>query len=530
MAVLEWTLVLLIAAVVLTAVARRLTAPYPSLLAMAGAAIAFLPIAPPLEIEPELALALFVAPVLLDAAFDTSPRDLRANWVPLTSLVFVAVALTTGAVALAGVVFVGLPLAAAIALGAIVAPPDAAAAASVLGPLRLPRRLVHVLQGESLLNDAVALLIYRVAVAAAIGVEVSLAQDGPLILLAVVGSPIAGYALARLYIWGTSRVHDAPSSTTLQFVGTLGVWLAAERVGLSAIITTVAYAMTLAQLGGSQMGPRMRISSYAVWETVVFVLNVLAFLLMGLQARSIIEHLSEEHRLEALLVGLGVLAIVIGVRLLYLLIYSAGFKLAGRWFGGHHADGEVIPKWKSGLLVGWCGMRGLVTLATAFALPPTFPERDLIVLAAFCVVLGTLVVQGFTLQPLLHWLGFSPESAVEREVSVGRVAMMEAAVQTLDGDRSAAADLVRVEYLAAREVAASEAEPQGATEHDGLRLRAIEAQRRTLDAYRAAGLIGDEAFHRLQEEVDWAELAAAPAGTFQALLTEAGPAGERSAP
>ena len=164
----EWILVLLFAAVVLTAAAERLRVPYPSLLAIAGAGIAFLPFAPDIRIEPDLALALFVAPALLDAAFDTSPQELRRNVIPVVSLAVFAVVLTTAAVAFLGWRFAGLPLAAAIALGAIVAPPDAAAATAVLKELSLPQRIGAVLQGESLLNDATALLIYRAAVAMAI--------------------------------------------------------------------------------------------------------------------------------------------------------------------------------------------------------------------------------------------------------------------------------------------------------------------------------------------------------------------------
>src|SRR5438132_1417550 len=246
MALFEWTLALLLGAVILTGLARRVGVPYPSLLAIAGAALAFAPAGPEHELAPDLALALFVAPVLLDAAFDTSPRDLRRNVIPLASLVVVAVGLTTAAVAWVGWRLGGLPIAAAVALGAIVAPPDAAAAAAVLGRLRLPRRILHVLQGESLLNDATALLVYRIAVGAAVG-TVTLGHAGPIIALMAVGSPIAGWLLARLYLLGTARVRDAASSTVLTFVGTFGVWLLAERVGLSPIITMVTYAMALAR-------------------------------------------------------------------------------------------------------------------------------------------------------------------------------------------------------------------------------------------------------------------------------------------
>src|SRR5882757_2156638 len=228
----EWILVLLFAAVVLTAAADRLRVPYPSLLAIAGAGIAFLPFAPDIRIEPDLALALFVAPALLDAAFDTSPQELRRNVIPVVSLAVFAVVLTTAAVAFVGWRFAGLPTAAAIALGAIVAPPDAAAANEVLRHLRIPQRIGLVLQGESLLNDATALLIYRAAVAAAVG-SFSLVDDAPILLLAAFGSLVAGYLLARLYLIATSYVRDAAGSTVLQFMSTFGVWLLSERLTLS---------------------------------------------------------------------------------------------------------------------------------------------------------------------------------------------------------------------------------------------------------------------------------------------------------
>ena len=269
---------------ILTGVARRVGVPYPSLLAIAGAALAFVPAGPDLAIEPDLALALFVAPVLLDAAFDTAPRDLRRNAVPLASLVVVAVGLTTAAVAWVGWRLGGLPVAAAVALGAIVAPPDAAAAAAVLGRLRLPRRILHVLRGESLLNDATALVVYRIAVGVAVG-AVTLRDAGPIVALMAVGSPIAGWVLARLYLIGTARVRDAASFTVLTFVGTFGVWLLAARLNLSPIITMVAYGMTLSQQASYRGTARNRVSTYSVWETAVFVLNVLAFVIMGLQAR-----------------------------------------------------------------------------------------------------------------------------------------------------------------------------------------------------------------------------------------------------
>src|SRR6201747_2166117 len=183
--------------------------------------LAFVPAGPSWTLEPDLALALFVAPVLLDAAFDTSVRDLRNNWLPVSTLVFVAVGLTTAAVALLAHALVpGMPWAAAIALGAIVAPPDAAAATAILRQVKLPYRLLKILEGESLLNDASALLIYRVAVGAAAVHHFTWSKFAPGILLALAGSLVAGYLFARISMLLTRRITEAPSAIIVQFAGT----------------------------------------------------------------------------------------------------------------------------------------------------------------------------------------------------------------------------------------------------------------------------------------------------------------------
>ncbi|RWP29321.1 sodium:proton antiporter [Mesorhizobium sp.] len=516
MALFELTLVLLLIAVALTALSRRLQVPYPSLLALAGAGIAFLPFAPTIEIDPELALALFIAPVLLDAAYDTSLRDLNRYRLPLVLLALGAVVFTTAAVALVGWTMAGLPIAAAIALGAIVAPPDAVAASAVLGQFKVPHRVTAILQGESLLNDATALLIYRMAVSATAG-SILVSSAVPMILLSTVGSLAAGYVLGRLSLVTLSRIRDPASGTVVQFAGTFGVWILADRIGLSAIITIVVYAMTIARTAPRHMPARNRVSSYSVWETAVFVLNVLAFVLMGLQARSIVGRLAEQGQVEAFVFAAAVLAVVIVSRLVWVL----GCGAIMRWlasFGDAERQAEA-PSFRGGVLIGWCGMRGLVTLAAAFALPADFPGRDPIVLAAFSVVLGTLVLQGISLKPLLRLLRLDPDETVDREVAQARVAIMQAALDVLSGKTSNAAAVVREQFTAQRTIAENPEDAQAATEYDRLRLYAIKSQRDALEQLRIDGTIGDEAYHRLEEEIDWSELAASPPGRFQPLTT-----------
>src|SRR3954464_15734014 len=268
---LEQLLGLFVAAVILAAVARRVGAPYPVFLALGGALLAFVPGARPFSVPPELALAIFVAPVLLDAAYDTSLRDLRDNWAPVTGLVVFAVGLTTAAVALvAHTLIPSMPWAAAIVLGAVVAPPDAVAATAVLRPLRPPHRLLTILEGESLLNDASALLIYRLAVGAVAAGGFSFGAVAPTFLLAVVGSLIVGPLLGWLVLRVIERVQHVPTAVILQFVTTFGVWLLAEHIGLSGVLTTVCYAVALARSGPELTPARVRTPSYAVWDTAIF--------------------------------------------------------------------------------------------------------------------------------------------------------------------------------------------------------------------------------------------------------------------
>ena len=240
-------LILLVCAVVLAACARYLKLPYPSLLALGGTALAFVPHAPTFNLDPQLTLALFVAPALLDAAFDTSLRDLKRYWIPVMTLVFVAVGLTTAAVAwLVHYLVPDMPWAACIAIGAIVAPPDAVAASAVMRRLNIPHRVLVILEGESLLNDATALLVYRLAVTATMGATFT--GTGVAILsLAMIGSAAVGFLLAHAVLRVTARITDVPSAIILQFVTAFGVWILAEDLGLSPIVTLVTFAITAAR-------------------------------------------------------------------------------------------------------------------------------------------------------------------------------------------------------------------------------------------------------------------------------------------
>lgn len=511
MVVFETVLLMLAVAVLLLALASRLKLPYPALLALAGAAIAIAPVDIGLQLDPELALALFIAPVLLDAAYDTSLRDLKQYWVPVASLVLFAVGLTTLAVAFVVHAFVPtIPWAAAIAIGAIVAPPDAVAATAVLRDLKLPHRIAVVLQGEALLNDASSLLIYRLAVTAVLaGGSIGAETIAPAFLLSLFGSVIAGVALAWVIGQVTRRIRDAPSSIIVQFVSTYGVWVLAERTGLSPILTTVSYAMTLARSTPAYLPPQLRIPSYAVWETAVLVLNVLAFLVIGLELGPIIAAArpGELGRWAAL--GAAVLGTVIAVRLLWTLAGALWAQWRIKRGGGPEPDDGPLPSWRTGLIVGWAGTRGLVTVATALALPQGFPERGMLLFAAFAVTLGTLLIQGLTLRPLVLALHVPDDGTIEREVREARVALADAALAALRAEAGREAEMLRGELQTERQLAdaADQGDGRPTLPATVLRAKALAAQRERLLAMRDEGVIGDEAFHQLEEELDFSEIA-----------------------
>jgi monovalent cation/hydrogen antiporter len=515
MLIFELVVGLLLVGALLALWADRLGVPYPSLLALAGALLALVPGTPVLDLDPELALALFVAPVLLDAAYDASPRDLRANLVPVSGLALAAVVLTIAAVALVSrQLLPGMSWAAALTLGAIVAPPDASAATAVLRRLRLPHRVAVILEGESLFNDATALLVYRIAVAAALAPVVSGWHVVSTLLLTSVGGVLAGVLLARLYLWATLRVTDIPIFVLLQFVGTFAVWLLADRLGLSTIITVVTYAMTIARRAPARTDARHRIASYAVWDVAVFVLNVLAFVLIGLQLRGILGRTQGPALRDYALFAAAVCGSVVVVRLLWVMAHNS----VARWHRGRHGERSARPPIGTALVISWCGMRGIVSLATALALPDgsrgvAFPHRDLIVLSAFAVVLSTLVLQGLTLRFWVEWLGLERDDSVEREVRLARIETARAALRALAEATpdTPAVEILRAEYEA-RIQAADTPVPNGVAPPSltlsDLQRRAVDAQRQALTDLRARSLIGDDAFHVAEEELDLIELTA----------------------
>jgi CPA1 family monovalent cation:H+ antiporter len=383
------------------------------------------------------------------------------------------------------------------------------AATAVLRPLRPPQRILGILEGESLLNDASALLVYRLAVGAVAAGGFSVQAVAPTFLLAVLGSLVAGPLLGWLVQRLLEQVQHIPTAIILQFVGTFTVWLVAERVGLSGVLTTVCFAMTLGRTAPGRTPARIRIPTNAVWATVVFALNIFAFIFIGLQMRPILVELAPPARERYLLVAAAVLATVILVRIAWHMSFNAAIRWRDRRYGFRPPRPMLRPTVGSGLVISWAGMRGIVTLAAALALPEGFPARDLIVLTAFSVVLGTLLIQGLTLKALLRGLDLHDGDPVAREERAARQRILEAAdAQLAAAGGSPAVDLVRKDLKIRLGQPARSDGPHASfgIEYDSAYRAALRAARQVLLAMRDSGEIGDDAFHTLENDLDWMEV------------------------
>ena len=350
-------------------------------------------------------------------------------------------------------------------------------------------------------------MIHRLAVGAVAAGGFSADAIGPALALSVVGSLVVGPALGWVALRLFAQVQHVPTAIILQFTTTFGVWILAEELGLSAVLTMVCYAATVAQSSPQRTAARMRVPTYAVWETAVFALNIFAFIFIGLQMRPIVESLEPVDRVRYVYAAGGVLVTVIVVRLVWHMTFNAFVRWRHRRVGFNPPRPMLRPTVGSGLVISWAGMRGIVSLAAAMALPSGFPHRDLIMLTAFLVVLGTLVLQGLTLKPLLRWLNLRDDDPVGRELTDARHRALAAVLSTIAPDDSPLANIVRKEFkLLLSDEQLNEASDAVRAHHD-LRHRALHAAREAIFRMRATEEIGDDAFHKLEEELDWLEMA-----------------------
>lgn len=512
MAIVQAVLALVAACVAFALLARRFHLPYAVILVLGGSALAFVPGVPNVTLDPELALAFFVPPLLQASAWRTDWRAFRDNLRPILLLAVGAVLFTAFAVAaVARWLVPELSWPAAIALGAIVAAPDAVAAAAVLQPLSIPRRIVVVLLGESLVNDATALVLYRFAIAAAAAGAVSWGGAALSFVLVAAGAVAIGWAVGRAAIWAIGRLRDTLLDIAVSFIACFGSFFLAEALQVSGVVAVVATGLTMGQLQHRVLTPRTRLEARAVWQFAEFLLTSLVFILVGLQLEGILQRLVGRGALELVGLALGISAALILSRFLWVFPVEWSPHLLRRL-----RRPEPAPSWRQLTVISWSGMRGVVSLAAALALPLDFPQRDLIVFLAFCAILATLVLQGTTLAWVIRRLGVeekrveampAAEAAARREVARATLAEVERrAEDILEGP--VAQDLV-AEYRDKARIFRGVADGGGRAELEArlrIRLAALRAGRTALLLHHRQDGLGDEVLAALEEEMDLEEL------------------------
>ncbi|MCT4355345.1 Na+/H+ antiporter [Streptomyces sp. Je 1-79] len=385
--------------------ARRTPVPAPLLLVAVGLAASYVPGVPDYTLDPHIILPLILPPLLYTAAVDSSYLDLRANIRPVALLSVGYVLFATVAVGwLAYVLVPDLPLTAALVLGAVVAPPDAVAATAIARKLGLPHRITTILQGESLVNDATAITAFKVALAAAVGEGVSWAGGLGEFALASIGGIGVGLVLMAPIHWLRCRLGEPLLQNTLSLLIPFVAYAAAEEVGASGVLAVVVVGLFLGHRNW-QVDFATRLQEEAVWKMVAFILESAVFALIGLQLPYVVQGLGQYGIGEAAGYAVGVFVAVVVVRFVW--VYPATFL--PRWMSQRVREREPGVDWKAPLIVGWAGMRGVVSLAIAFSIPVMthgveFPARNLVLFLTFTTVIGTLVVQGLTLPPLIRFL------------------------------------------------------------------------------------------------------------------------------
>lgn len=494
--------------VALTAFGRRLPVPAPVLQVMAGLVLAALPGVSVPTLQPDLVFFVFLPPILWAAAFFTSLREFKANRRPIGLLAIGLVIATSLTVAIAArALFPGMSWAVAVALGAIVSPPDAVAAAAVVSRLPVPRRVIVILEGESLVNDASALVLYRSAVAAAVTGAFSLGESIVRFFLDAGVGVLVGMAIGWVLVWALKRTRDELAEILLTLAGPYAAWIIGEELHVSAVLACVAGGLYVRQHYSTAVGPRSRIQSKAVWDLLVFVLNAMIFVLLGMQFTALLRATSLGELPALLAPGLLISVVCVVVRLIWVPVAT----WLPRWLSKEIARIEAPPRPKAVALVAWTSMRGIVSLATALALPLTlangdpFPFRQELLYMTMSVILFTLVVQGCTLAPIIRRFNFVAETHHLHEERFARVEALRRASDALeDAAAEGWASQEDVAWLRAelQDRLAAQREPERLHHRHRLRARMREAERRMLIRLRNEGAISDEVLRELEQELD----------------------------
>ena len=513
---LEIVILLFVAVLALTTVARHILIPYPILLVVGGLVLAMVPGLPVIRLDPDLVFLVFLPPILWAAAYFTSWRDFRANLRPITLLAVGLVLVTTAAVALiAHTLLPGLGWAGAIALGAIVSPPDAVAATTIARRLNLPHRVVTILEGESLVNDATALVLYRAAIAAAVSGTFVLSETLVQFLLAGTIGVIIGVMVGALSRWALCLTNETSADIGVTLLAPYVAWVLAEAVHASGVLACVAGGLYIRQ-HFSTIAPNTRLQGRAVWGFVVFLLNAVLFILIGLQLGGLRGAIQSYGLGTLIWHGAIVSATAIVVRLAWVPVAAYVPRLLSPALRAR----DPFPPWSIIFLIGWTGMRGIVSLAAALAIPFTtasgapFPFRDQIILLTFAVILATLVLQGLTLSPIIRWLNIrnrsdpGPRRGSRSGAGRGRGPGRLDQLATESWPVPEHVERLRVNYaqrakrFACPDAADPDCSPDAATAYRRLRQEALKAERDRVIALRDQDVISDEVLHRIEHELD----------------------------
>ena len=498
-------------AVGLTYLARHLRVAEPILLLLGGVALSQLPDLPEIDLAPDLVFLLFLPPILFAAAYFTPIRDFKANLRPILLLAIGLVLFTTVVVATVAQALTGMPVAAAFALGAIVAPPDAVSATAIFQRLGVPRRIVTILEGESLINDASALIAYRAAVASAGPVAFSVANTGVDFIVIGAGGLAVGAVIGLVVARALLRTADPTMEIIVSLLAPITAYIAAEELGLSGVLATVVAGLITGQRAARALSPDARLLGRGVWATVIWFINALVFMLIGLQLPRILESVSQEYA-PAQLLAFGVVISLTCIVTRIVWVFPGTY--IPRALSRSVREREPKPTRRGVFIVSWAGMRGVVSLAAAFGLPPDFPSRDLILFLTFCVIAATLIGQGLTLPWLIRHLGVLAPEGRDAEETHARLAAVEAALQRLTElrhqypDHLPLIDQLRDEYeheaghvLPASDVGPDEAQ-QELLDHRAIRSAVLVAEREAIIGLRDNGVINDETLRRIERDID----------------------------
>jgi monovalent cation/hydrogen antiporter len=514
MQLLQVVLFLMFCAVAVGWAARRAKIPYPIALVIGGGLLGFLPELPQLPFDPQLLLVLVLPPVLYQAALLTSWRDFKAQIGPISLLAVGLVIATTLAVGAALKFLIpDIPWAAAFAFGAIVSPPDAIAATAILTQLSIPRRVVTILEGESLVNDASGLVLYKFAVVAVLTGTFSLFEASVQFVLVSIGGVMIGVLIGHLFVF----IHRHLGDTFIEVLMTLAVpyaaYIFAESLHLSGVLAVVAAGIVRGRYSPEIVSAEMRIIARSAWNLLVFLLNSLVFILIGLQLSGILDRLTGQSMAELMWYGVFISAVAIAVRFAW--IYPASY--ARQILFPSHSLREPPFSEPEHFIMSWCGMRGIVSLAAALALPyainegAPFPQRDLIVFLTYFVIAATLVVQGLSLGPLIRVLKVGSDWSADEELQRAKMALGKAAIAAIDARAKqeeisqAVADRIRAEFAEKITLWLPGLLERGDDPAKRLRRAALAAERQELIRLWRDNQISDDVLHHIEEDLDYQE-------------------------